>query len=241
MPVHDWIKVRDGMFHDFHVEWLTSIKHALNHGILPKGYYATVDQHTGKFLPDVLTLESVRGRSNIGSRRANAPVLLTKPRRRPTAEAEIDYRGRKKVVAVHHVSNDDVVAIVEIVSPGNKKGKRAFSAFVNKISGLLMQQVHVLVVDVLPTVRRTPEGIHAAIWEDIAGENYRMPKRRPLTAVSYEADTLVRAYVEHFAVGDRLPDMPLFLEPEGCVDIPLEKTYMAAFAEVPEEWQELVV
>ena len=40
-----------------------------------------------------------------------------------------------------------------------------------------------------------------------------------------------------FAVGQALPDMPLFLEPNGCVMVPLEATYETAFAVLPRRWQ----
>lgn len=30
MPIHDWTKVNAGIFHDFHHDWITMIKRALN-------------------------------------------------------------------------------------------------------------------------------------------------------------------------------------------------------------------
>ena len=44
----------------------------------------------------------------------------------------------------------------------------------------------------------------------------------------------------HVAVGDLLPDMPLFLEPEQAVEVPLETTYAAAFTEVPRRWRRVL-
>src|SRR5262245_18349514 len=35
------------------------------------------------------------------------------------------YRRKQNSIAVRHVSNDEVVAMVEVVSPGNKSGKKA--------------------------------------------------------------------------------------------------------------------
>jgi hypothetical protein len=46
------------------------------------------------------------------------------------------------------------------------------------------------------------------------------------------------AYVEPVAVGDPLPEMPLFLEPELYVPVPLETTYTSAFAAVPRRWRD---
>ncbi|NUQ64595.1 MAG: hypothetical protein HUU20_19180 [Pirellulales bacterium] len=49
-----------------------------------------------------------------------------------------------------------------------------------------------------------------------------------------------RAFIEPVAVGGRLPDMPLFLDPERYVPVPLEDTYTAAFAAVPKRWQSVL-
>jgi hypothetical protein len=40
MPVHDWTRVTAGIFHDFHHERISTIKRALNAGLLPAGSYA---------------------------------------------------------------------------------------------------------------------------------------------------------------------------------------------------------
>jgi hypothetical protein len=94
---------------------------------------------------------------------------------------------------------------------------------------------------VFPPGRRDLNGIHGAVWEEISREAYRLPKRKPLTVVSYEVDASVRAYIENFAVGEKLPNGALFLEPGGCVEVPLEKTYAKAFEEVPKQWRNLLV
>jgi hypothetical protein len=45
-------------------------------------------------------------------------------------------------------------------------------------------------------------------------------------------------YLEPAAVGDPLPDMPLFLTRRVYVPVPLEATYLAAWGAVPRFWQE---
>ena len=72
-----------------------------------------------------------------------------------------------------------MVAMIEIVSPGNKSGK---------VIQLLDKRIHLLIIDVFPP-------------------------------------------------GKALADMPLFLEPDGCVEVPLETTYLKAFAAVPKRWR----
>jgi hypothetical protein len=58
--------------------------------------------------------------------------------------------------------------------------------------------------------------------------------------VSYSAGPVECAFIESVAVGDDLPDMPLFLTPEEYVNVPLEATYRAAYHGVPRRWQRVL-
>jgi hypothetical protein len=60
MPIHDWTSVGAGIFHDFRHEWISTIKRALNAGVLSSEYYALAEQVTGGVWLDGLTLESTR-------------------------------------------------------------------------------------------------------------------------------------------------------------------------------------
>ena len=66
MPMHDWTRVEAGIYHDFHHEWISEIKRALNRGLLPEDYYALAEQQAAGFGPDVLTLQS-RGAEPYGA------------------------------------------------------------------------------------------------------------------------------------------------------------------------------
>ncbi len=46
------------------------------------------------------------------------------------------------------------------------------------------------------------------------------------------------AFIEPVAVGDALPDMPLFLTPDVYVPLPLESTYQSAWGAVPAVWRD---
>ena len=48
----------------------------------------------------------------------------------------------------------------------------------------------------------------------------------------------VEAYVEHLAVADSLADMPMFLDSDFYINIPLEATYQAAYRGVPAIWRD---
>jgi hypothetical protein len=102
------------------------------------------------------------------------------------------------------------------------------------MAGLIEQDVHGLLIDLFPPpTKRDPEGIHHAIWEEIDEAGYSLPSDKPLTVAAYSAGAIKTAYVEPFAVGDELPDMPLFLEPERYVPVPLEETYRTAWGNFP--------
>jgi hypothetical protein len=58
--------------------------------------------------------------------------------------------------------------------------------------------------------------------------------------VAYESAAVVRAFIEPVAVGDRLIDMPLYLEEGRYVAIPLEETYQVAFRAVPARWRSVL-
>lgn len=61
MPIHDWSRVEDGIFHAFHHGWIDAIARTLNLGLLPSNYYALPEQFAAGFGPDVLTLEAAPG------------------------------------------------------------------------------------------------------------------------------------------------------------------------------------
>jgi hypothetical protein len=247
MPIHDWTRVDAGIFHHFHHAWITEISRALNAGRLPDDYYALAEQFAAGFGPDVLTLQGTgENGDGVGEPRASPSsgeggVMLAPPKLQPIGETDMEfYRRKQKVIAVRHVSGDRVVAIIEIVSPGNKAARNPMRAFVRKAAELLAQDVHLLVIDLFPPGKRDPEGIHSEIWQEVAGQEYAPPTDRPLTLAAYETGGPLRAYVVHVAVGAALTDMPLFLEPGQTVTVPLEATYNAAFAEVPRRWRRVL-
>jgi hypothetical protein len=110
---------------------------------------------------------------------------------------------------VRHVSDDQVVAVVEIISRGNKSGYFAFRSLIEKTAELLSQGIHVTLVDLQPPGPRDPFGIHAALWNELTAQEYAKPSK-PLTLAAYEASptSFTRAYVQPVAVGEQLPDLP---------------------------------
>jgi hypothetical protein len=233
MPIHDWTRVDAGLFHAFHQGWLISLCNELNAGVLPPDYFALPEQSIRGPVPDILTLDLIplphaTDRSQLGPTIATAP-----PRARFVRHAEERIYVRKANRVAVRDRHGQIVAVVEIGSPGNKASKGELRVFVEKSSELIMQGIHLLVVDLFPPSRRDPQGIHKAIWDEFQEEDFSLPADKPLTAAAYDAGPPPVAYVEPVAVGDALPEMPIFLKPDIYVLAPLEVTYKSTWGHFP--------
>lgn len=242
MPFHDWTRVDDGTFHGFHTGWITHLSETLNRGILPEGYYALPEQHAGRPIADVLTLQAPPSVSASPETAAGLAVAEAPPRVAHRMTVSPGARTRRRTLAVRHVSGHQVVALIEIVSPGNKDRPQHVQDFATKAASALNVGVHLLVADLFPPGRHDPRGMHGAILECLdCDEDFTPPPAdRPLTLASYAAGPEVEIYLEHAAVGAALPDMPLFLLRDRYINVPLEATYQAAFAGMPKFWRDVL-
>jgi hypothetical protein len=243
MPVHDWSRVDANIFHHFHQQWTITICNALNAGLLPAGYSALVEQHAGGLEPDVLALER-RARSGRPAKPTGGVLTAVPPQTTLVRQAKALLAARGNRIVIRHRLGE-VVCMLEVVSPGNKSGRAALRAFVEKTLEFLRQGIHVLVIDILLPTARDPQGMYKAIWDEIEEEPFELPPDKPLTLAAYVAGDLVAgyemmAYVELVGVGDPLPDMPAYLDRSGYVPVPLEATYQAAWATCPADMRELV-
>ena len=150
------------------------------------------------------------------------------------------YLAKRRTLVIYHSTGDRIVALVEIVSPGNKHSRHAIDAFLTKAMSALDAGYHLMIIDVFPPARHDPDGMHGLIWEHLNDEVWRQPPGRPLSLAAYCAKTPVAAYVEPTAVGMALAPMPLFLAPTHDIQAPLEETYMSAWRGMPERWRRVV-
>ncbi len=150
------------------------------------------------------------------------------------------FTRRQKTVVIRHATDDRVIALIEILSKGNKSSNKEFQAVVSKAVDSLARGYHLLLIDLHPRTKRDPEGIHPVIWAEVDGPEMPIPADKPLTLAAYDAGPDLTAYVEPVAVGDTLIDMPLFLAPEQYVSVPLEATYLAAYRGVPRRFREVL-
>jgi hypothetical protein len=229
MPIHDWTRVEPGDFHHFHQRWISALTDALNGGLLPPDYIAMAEQVTGRPIPDVVTLHADVQSGDTGG----IAVASVPPSARVVARLEkINYAKRADRIAIRH-GRGRVVAIIEILSPGNKDSRSAIRSFVEKVADILNQGVNLLIVDLLPPTPRDPQGIHKLIWDEFGDEPFEAPPGKPLTVASYLGGDLPTAYVESVGIGDALPPLPIFLSETRYIPAPLEPTYQQAWAVFP--------
>ena len=243
MPIHDWSRVNDGTFHYLHLRWMGELSDRLNDGILPADYYAIAEQYVNGVEPDVLTFQTIlppaeyTGNGTVPhSPIPTGGVLLE------ICPPPAEYFGEwdapvlpptARHITIRHTDKDRLVAIIEIVSPGNKSSRDSIRSFVRKIAEFIAQGVHVLIVDVFPPGPRDPNGIHALIAAEIGGAVFELLSPSLMTFVSYLAGPQRKFYLRTSSVGHDIPEMSLFLSSQVYVRVPLESTYTAAFQKIP--------
>ncbi|MBU6240001.1 MAG: DUF4058 family protein [Planctomycetes bacterium] len=240
MPMHDWSHVTAGTYHNFHLQWIASIAKQLNSGILPAGCFAMAEQVIGGPEPDVVTLmlDDTDSTESGGTRVLAEPA--TQPSTSVVMKAEMErYVQKANRIVVRH-SAGAVLAIIELISPGNKSSIYAMRTMVNKMVELFCEGINLLVVDPFPPGPRDPNGIHALIWEQITDEPFRLSAELPLTIASYQATPTKTAWIELISVGSMLPTMPLFLKGAYYVNVPLEVSYQETWNAMPIEVKRII-
>ncbi|MEZ6062168.1 MAG: DUF4058 family protein [Planctomycetaceae bacterium] len=236
MPLHDWTRVSAGLFHHFHQSWSIRISDALNQSVLPPDMFALVEQRSGPLEPDVLAIESRDfENADVGSGfdGGGGSLTATAPQTSMVIHTDsTDYARKANRIVVHHQLGN-ILAVIEIISPGNKDRLKAITEFVNKTVEFLDAGVHVLIIDLFPPMKHDPAGIHKRIWDEYEDQDFAFPAGKSRLLASYRTDWDRTAYLEPLAVGDPLVDMPLFLSSRHHVKVPLESTYQAAWNASP--------
>lgn len=217
-----------GLFHHFHQDWSIELARTLNRGVLPSNLSAFVEQRAGVKEHEVLAIEDYGTLDDreaclleaSAGRVATMEAPATRIVQRSTDEICADRSNR--IVIRHHLGR--MVAVIEIVSPGNKDKRGAVRKFVKKTVEFIEAGVHVLIVDLFPPTVRDPKGLHKLIWDEIEDQPFELPEGLSRLLMSYQAGREKVAYIEPLAICDTMPDMPLFLTPDAHLKIPLQVT-----------------
>jgi Protein of unknown function (DUF4058) len=236
MPMHDWTLVEAGTFHAFHLLWIGELQGALNQGILPPDFYALAEQRADEVIPDILALHESDPEDDPApnpTRGGVATLTKTKPKVQQRLSAAPLPKQKRRNLTIRHTSTDRIIAFIELVSPSNKDRLESVVSFCMKVRGALQAGIHVLLLDVFPPRSSDPLGMHGTVWQPYDSEEHTPPEDRPLTFAAYAAGTPLQAFANYLAVGDSLPEMPLFLTATKYVNVPLEETYALAYRKMP--------
>src|SRR5262245_52332272 len=128
MPMHDWTRVKAGTYHNFHYRWIAAIMDRLNAGLLPPGFFAMAEQVIGKPETDVVTLQTGLRSKAPAAGNGGVAIAENRPKTRFILPLPVERYARKaNRIAIHHELGE-VVAVIEIVSPGNKDRKHSLKA-----------------------------------------------------------------------------------------------------------------
>ena len=233
MPIHDWTRVDAGTFHNFHFRWVAAICDALNAGRLPKSCFAMAEQVVGRPEGDAVTLEIEGGKDLAADGGGTATAVQPRTAFVLPAEVKVVRARKANRVAVRHRLGEVMLAVASKSSRLATERLHAIRAFAEKGADLIWQGVNLLVVDLFPPGPRDPQGVHPLIWSEITDHSFSLPPDKPLTLAAYQSEPIKTAYVEPVAVGDRLPEMPLFLRGEWHIGTPLEETYQTTWNVMP--------
>ena len=217
-----------GVWHDFHQTFIVTWRELLMRK-LPSNYIARVEEHVYldrggedeevlvQRIPDLL----VEQRSQSGTEREGSGAVTMKP---TILRHIIGDPIREGYIEVVRKSDNRLVAVLELLSPANKRGEGR-GEYLVKRDQILHSPAHLVEVDMLlrgprmPFHQRLPDGHYFAM---ISRGN-----RRP------------DCEVFPWTVQDRLPPIPIPLEaPDPDVVIDLQEVYSTTFARGP--YDELV-
>jgi hypothetical protein len=227
MPLHDhfhppWSVQRP--WEGFHGAWAAAIAFHLNGGILPAEYFAMpLLEVSGRVEVDIATFQEAERATG------NGTTVIAPPQPMLTVPLEPAATDSYEVQVFRNFGGPQLRAAIELVSPANKDRAGSRHAFAAKCANHLRHGVSVAVIDI---VTERHANLHAEILAAL-----ERPQESPwasptqLYAVSYRG--VIAAEQPHLevwphalSIGEPLPELPLWLEPDLWVPLRLEESYV---------------
>ncbi|HVC98665.1 MAG TPA: DUF4058 family protein [Pirellulales bacterium] len=221
---HPW----DGM----HAAWANQIAVLLNDELLPADYFAIPSIHVeGRVEVDVGMFRDPALAGDAGATVATATWAPPRPTLAfPVESADMDVY---EIQVRREMGGPQLRSAIELVSPANKDHPANRRAFAAKCASYLYSGVSVVVVDVV-TDRHAD--LHAELLEILRlSASPAWQSRTNLYAIAYRivaaaGKNQLEVWPEPLACGAELPTLPLWLDQELCVPLPLEDSYQATRA-----------
>ncbi|HEY7426661.1 MAG TPA: DUF4058 family protein [Gemmataceae bacterium] len=233
MPLRDHfhppLKDQDD-WESFHSAWANTIVRRLNSRWLSRPYRSAPQVHLGALVEvDVATFEENPRDTDVGGSNGGVATAVWAPPR-PAVSVAVDLPAQDvfEVRVYEERRGRRLVAVVELVSPGNKDRTESRQAFAVKCAAYLQQQVSLVVVDV---VTDRLANLHAELIELLRFPTPPVdPDALQLYAVAYHSlkdkdSWRLDLWPEQLTLGTPLPTMPLWLASNLAVPLELELTY----------------
>jgi hypothetical protein len=213
----------------FHSAWANTIVRHLTRQLPPR-YFAEPQIHLGVHVEaDVATFESETSAIDAeGTGNGIATAVSAPPQPPRTFAVDFPAQDVFEVRLYDEERESRLVAVLELVSPGNKDRPETRHAFTIKCAAYLQQQVALMVVDI---VADRQADLYAQLLEllRIADDNSGSEKLN-LHAAAYriaKEDSRWRldAWPERLRIGAALPTLPLWLASNFSLLVNLEATY----------------
>jgi hypothetical protein len=217
----------------FHIAWAGAMADLLNERLLPEGYFAEEQIHHGARVEiDVATFEESAAAA--GPRRDGGTQTLPTSAWSPPAPAMTlpgSFPASFEVLVFQSEGGANLVAAIELVSPGNKDRLAERRAFAAKCASYLIQGIGLIIIDVVTSRRANLHDELVRLME--YGDQYLLSPATDLYAVAYQPlrrDQVdqIAAWPVPLALGQALPVQPLALNAELRLPVDLEATYLDA-------------
>ncbi len=216
----------------FHARWAAAIADALNDNLLPAAYFAEIQVHVGSRVEvDVGTFEVASAPVEPASR-AGTATLEARPWAPPSPAMTMPavFPDSLEILVFSTGAGPTLVAVIELISPGNKDREAHRRAFATKCSSYLQQGIGLMIIDIV-TSRQA--NLHNALVHLLdVGEQFLLPSE-PLYATVYrpvrrEDSAEIDVWPVTLCVGRQLPVLPMPLDQAIFVPLDLAATYSEA-------------
>ncbi|MBI1927235.1 DUF4058 family protein [Candidatus Poribacteria bacterium] len=209
-------------FHSFHNAWATEIAYDLNR-LLPEGFLAEPNVQLGR-------LGEIDVRADELLAENGEPYLITYQPPHATERIPVVFPNEPEIFVVNVDQARTTVGVIEIVSPANKDRPQSREIFVSKCLSILSQGIALVIVDI---VTSRSFNFHNAIVRKLQSKKKCGSPETPLycSAYRYVSDqkaSAIELWWYGLAVGDVLPEVPLYISSEIAVPVRLEQTYVSA-------------
>ena len=224
-PHHHW--------ESFHSNWATRIADGIA-TVLPPEFQVEEHTHAGPgFEIDVATYEgqtAAMGNASAGAALAACAAPTYAP---PVPDGTLPavFPDTFEVRVFNTTAGLTLVAVIELVSPGNKDRPAERRAFVAKCAGYLAQGVSLIVVDIITNRRANLHNDLMRLMEAVPDLDF--PPEATLYAAAYrpvrrDDRQAIDLWRRQLTVGAALPTLPLRLTGNLFVAVDLESAYQEA-------------